>query len=202
MSIWTPSIEVQSSRGPREVQLKTEHLKARRVFLSGAIDSNMAEDVISQLFYLDDGEQPIYVIINSPGGSVSDGLMIYDTLQGMMSPVEFYCIGTAASMGALLLASGKKGHRHIFPHAKTMIHEPLISSGVGGSATSIGRIADSIMETKKVLNKLLAKHTGKTLKAIEKATSYDNYMNAEESVNFGLCDDIVLRIGGDNHENT
>ncbi len=195
MSEWIPAIEVQSSRGPREVHLRTEHLKNRRVFLIGSIEGDMAENIISQLLYLDQDEAPIHMIINSPGGSVSDGLMIYDILQGMKSTVEMYCMGSAASMAALLFASGKEGHRHMLPHAKTMIHEPLISHGVGGSATSISRISESILETKKIVNELLAKHTGKELDEIDEATAYDNYMNAQESIEFGLCDDIVTCIG-------
>ena len=141
-----------------------------------------------------DGE-PVHLVINSPGGSISDGLMIYDILQGMKSPVEVYCLGMAASMAALLFASGEKGHRHIFPHAKTMIHEPLVSQGIGGSATSISRISDSILETKVLVNDLLARHTGKTIEEINRATAYDNYMNAEESIEFGLCDDMTNWIG-------
>lgn len=195
MSNWTPSIEVQTSRGTREVNLRTEHLKERRVFLTGEIGGEMSEDIISQLIYLDGEGAPIHMFINSPGGSVSDGLMIYDILQGLKSPVEMYCIGRAASMAAWILASGEKGHRHILPHAKVMIHEPLIAGGVGGSATSIGRISESILETKRIMNEILSKHTGKTVDEIDKATAFDNFMNAQESIEFGICDDVVNRIG-------
>ena len=196
MSNWTPAIEVESARGPREVQLRTEHLKERRVFLTGDIEEGMAEDIISQLLYLDGVVAPIHMIINSPGGNVRDGLMIYDILQGLKSTVEMYCMGSAASMAAVLFASGEKGHRHILPHAEVMIHEPLISGGVGGSATSINRVSDHILETKRIINQILADHTGKDLDEINEATSFDNFMNAEESVAFGLCDDIVTHIGG------
>ena len=195
MGKWIPSIEVQSARGPREIQLLTGHLKERRGFLTGSIEEDMAEDIISQLLYLDQDESPIHLIINSPGGSVRDGLMIYDILQGMKSTVGMYCMGTAASMAAVLFASGEKGHRHILPHAEVMIHEPLMSGGVGGSATSINRASDHILETKKTINQILAKHTGKNLKEINKATAFDNYMNAKESIDFGICDDIVTQIG-------
>ena len=195
MSDWKPSISISTAKGTREVSLMTEHLGARRVFLTGDINTEMAEKIISQLIYLDGEEKPIHLIINSSGGSISDGMMIYDILQGLRSPVEMYCVGRASSMAAWLLASGEKGHRHILPHAITMIHEPLMAGGVGGSATSINRISESIMGTKKMLNHILAIHTGRKEREIDKATSYDNYMNAEESIEFGLCDDIVTHIG-------
>ena len=109
----------------------------------------------------------------------------------MTIPVYMYCTGMAASMAAVLLAGGQPGRRYILPHSKTMIHEPLLSGGVGGSATSIRNISDSILETRSIVNGILAKHTGKSIKEINKATSYDNYMNAEKSVEFGICDKVV-----------
>ena len=122
------------------------------------------------------------------------GLMIYDTIQGSNLPIDMVCTGRAASMAAVILAGGQKGHRHILKHSKVMIHEPLISNGVGGSATSIKNISESIMETREICNSILAKHTGKTLQEINEATSFDNYMNAEEAIAFGICDSIVERI--------
>ena len=112
----------------------------------------------------------------------------------MTIPVYMYCTGMAASMAALLLAGGQPGRRFILPHSKTMIHEPLLTGGVGGSATSIRNISDSILETRKIVNGILAKHTGKTLKEVNKATSFDNYMNAEKSVEFGICDRVVTSL--------
>ena len=112
----------------------------------------------------------------------------------MTKPVEIYCAGMAASMAAIILASGGKGRRHILPHSRVMIHEPLLDGGLGGSATSIRHISESIMETKRILNEILSKHTGRAIAEIEKATSYDNYMNAEESVAFGICDDITEKL--------
>ena len=109
-------------------------------------------------------------------------------------PVNTYCTGLAASMGAVLLAGGQAGRRYILPHSKTMIHEPLISGGVGGSATSIHNISESILKTRDMLNEILAKHTGKSLKEMKKATAFDHYMNAEESVKFGMCDEIVEKL--------
>ena len=116
--------------------------------------------------------------------------VIYDLIQAAPFEVNLYCFGMAASMGAIILAGGKKGHRFILPHSKVMIHEPLIEGGMGGSATSIKKTSDSILETKDILNNILVKHTSKTLDEINEATSFDNYMNAEEAIKFGLCDEI------------
>lgn len=188
---WTPCVEVESNSGVREVNLKTKHLMNRRIFLDDSIDTESANDIISQLMYLrEQSNEPIHIIINSPGGSVNDGLMIYDVIQSMDIEVYMYCTGMAASMAAVLLAGGQKGRRYILPHSKVMIHEPLIRDGVGGSATSIKNIAESILQTKEVTNTILAKHTGKTIEEIDKATAYDHYMSAKESVEFGICDKI------------
>jgi ATP-dependent Clp protease protease subunit len=137
------------------------------------------------------GSGDINLYINSGGGEVNAGLMLYDVLQDIKTPINTYCIGMAASMAAVILAGGQKGRRFILPHSKTMIHEPLIAGGAGGSASSIKNIADSILETRSICNSILAKHTGKSIEEIDNATSFDNYMNAEESVAFGLCDSIV-----------
>lgn len=194
-NIWIPAVEVETNAGVREVALTTKHLMERRIFLNGAIDTESVNALISQLLYLDGcGEGEINLYINSGGGQVNAGLLLYDVLQGMKCPVNMYCLGMAASMAAVILASGEKGRRFILPHSKTMIHEPLISEGVGGSATSIKNISDNILETKKLVNGILAKHTGKPSKEIDKATAYDHYMNAEESVAFGICDKIVYSI--------
>lgn len=190
---WSPSVEVESHNGIREMSIFTRHLTKRRIFLTGEIDRDAANDIVAQLLHLqDESEEPIFFYINSPGGEVNAGLLIYDVLQTMKVPVYTYCTGLAASMTAILLAGGQPGRRFILPHSKTMIHEPLLAGGVGGSATSIRNISDSILETRKLVNGILAKHTGKTLKEIDKATSFDNYMNAEKSVEFGLCDKIVM----------
>lgn len=189
---WSPSVEIESHNGVRELSIFTRHLSKRRIFLNGEIDRESANDIVAQLLYLqDESEEPVYLYINSGGGEVNAGLLIYDVLQSMTIPVYIYCTGLAASMAAILLAGGQPGRRFILPHSKTMIHEPLLAGGVGGSATSIRNISDSILETRKLVNGILAKHTGKSLKEIDKATSFDNYMNAEKSVEFGLCDRIV-----------
>ena len=189
---WNPCVEVESHNGIREVSVYTRHFMNRRIFLNGTIEREMANDIVAQLMYLQDvGDEPIQIYINSGGGEVNAGLFIYDVLQTMKVPVDIYCTGIAASMAALLLAGGQPGHRFILPHSKVMIHEPLISNGVGGSATSIRNISDSILETRAIANGILAKHTGKTLEEIDRATSFDNYMNAEKAVEFGLCDKVV-----------
>lgn len=189
---WSPCVEVEGLNGTREVNLYTRHLSKRRIFLNGEIDRDTANDIVAQLLYLqDESDEPIFFYINSPGGEINAGLYIYDVIQSMTVPVYMYCTGMAASMAALLLAGGQPGRRFILPHSKTMIHEPLLAGGVGGSATSIRNISDSILETRNIVNGILAKHTGKTIKEVNKATSFDNYMNAEKSVEFGICDKVV-----------
>ncbi|MBR1855060.1 MAG: ATP-dependent Clp protease proteolytic subunit [Lachnospiraceae bacterium] len=189
---WIPSVEEESANGVREVQLMTKHFSARKLFLTGEVTEEMANQFVSQLLYLAADRRPVDIYINSPGGSVDAGLVIYDVIQSCVGKFEInlYCIGRAASMGAVLLACGPKGHRFILPHSKVMIHEPLLAGGMGGSATTIKKTAESILETKAITNGILAKHTGKTLEEIDEATSFDNYMNAKEAIEFGLCDEI------------
>ena len=195
MSNWIPSIEIESARGARELSLRTRHLMKRRIFLDGSIDRDSANDFLLQLMYLEEeSSEPIDILINSPGGEVNAGLLIYDAIQGSQVIINLYCTGTAASMAADILAGGQKGRRFILPHSKVMIHEPLIRDGVGGSATSIRNISESILETRDICNGLLAKHTGKTLEEVNEATRFDNYMNAEQTVAFGICDAIVERV--------
>lgn len=195
MSNWLPSIEVETNQGVREISLYSKLLSGRNVFLNGEINQDSANQILAQLIYLqsDDENAEINLYINSGGGEVTSGLMIYDALQSMKAPVNVYCTGMAASMAAVILAGGPKGRRFILPHSKTMIHEPLISGGVGGSASSIKSISDSILETREITNGLLAKHTGHSIKEINKLTNHDHYMNAEESVKFGICDEVRER---------
>lgn len=193
--MWIPSIEVESAHGTREVSLTTRHLMSRNIFLNGSIDSEMANDFLSQFMYLEnESEDPVTIYINSPGGEVNSGLMIYDTIQGSSLPVNMVCTGLAASMAAIILAGGQKGRRYILEHSKVMIHEPLIANGVGGSATSIKNISESILNTREIVNGILSKHTGKSIEEINEATSFDNYMNSEEAINFGLCDKVTKKI--------
>ncbi len=198
---WIPTIEVESANGTREVSLYTSHLMDRIIFLNGEIKSEKANLFLSQLLYLEkEADKPITIYINSIGGEVNAGLMIYDAIQGCKAEINMICTGMAASMAAVILAGGRKGHRYILKHSEIMIHEPLIPGGVGGSATSIRNISESIMETRRTVNRLLASHTGKTLKEIDSATAFDNYMNAKEAIEFGICDSITDSLKIDNGE--
>lgn len=193
--IWNPSVEMTTHNGIRQVELMTKHFMKRRVFLQGDIDRDSAHALLIQLMYLlDSGDEPINIYINSGGGEVNAGLMLYDFIQSIECPVNMYCTGLAASMAAVIFAGGQKGRRFILPHSKVMIHEPLLSNGVGGSASSIKNISDSILETRNIVNGILAKHTGKSKRVIDKATGFDNYFNATESVNFGICDKVVTKL--------
>ena len=190
-----PTIEVESAHGVREVSLDTRHLMNRRIFLNGEINEDTANDFLSQMLYLEqESNAPVTIYINSPGGSVNAGLVIYDCIQASSLEINMVVAGTAASMAAIIFAGGQKERRFIMPHSKVMIHEPLLAGGVGGSATSIKNISDSILETREIVNGILAKHTGKTVKEINKATSFDNYMNAEEAIKFGICDKITTKM--------
>ena len=191
-----PIIETEGFQGSTQIRLDARFLKGSKVFLLGEITSESAVELTQKLMYLENESsvKRIKLYINSPGGEITSGLLIYDVLQAMTKEVDMYCLGMAASMAAVIFASGQKGHRHILPHSKTMIHEPLLGGGIGGSATSIRHLSESIMDTKKLINEILAIHVGKTPEEIDKATSFDNYMNAKESIEFGICDDITSNI--------
>lgn len=192
VNVWIPTVEVESLNGTREVSLKTRHLTNRRIFIEGTIDNELANTFLMQFLYLQEiSSEPITIFINSYGGEINAGLMIYDLIQGCKVELNIVCVGIAASMAALLLAGGQKGNRYILKHSKIMIHEPLLASNLGGSATSIKNMSDSILETRNLVNGILAKHTGKTVKEINKATSFDNYMNSNEAIEFGICDKIL-----------
>ena len=193
--MYQPAVERESVNGIQEVSLYTNAFSNRKMFLFGPIDEKTVYSFTAQMLYLMEDEQsPIDIYINSPGGEVNSGLAIYDLIQSCKAPINMYCIGMAASMGALIFAGGKKGHRFMLPHSKVMIHEPLIPNGVGGSASSIKSTADSILQTREILNGILAKHTGKTLEEINKATDHDNFMTANEAIEFGLCDKVATRM--------
>lgn len=187
---------IKSSNGISIAPIESRLLSDRKLFIEGEITATSACEFVRTVMLLvkEDAEKPIDIYINSPGGEVNAGLLIYDIIKGVETEINLHCIGMAASMAAIILAGGKKGHRFILRHSRTMIHEPLIAVGVGGSATSIKKTAESIMEIKKISVELLASDTGKTKKEIEAAISFDNYMNAEESVAFGLCDAVETSI--------
>lgn len=189
---WNPSIEVESAHGTREVSLRTRHFMDRVMFLEGEITSETANSFVSQLLYMEkDPRLPVTIFINSPGGEVNAGLVIYDAIQGSKLKIDMLCCGMAASMAAVILAGGQKGRRKILEHSKVMIHEPLLANSVGGSASSIKNISESILETREILNGILAKHTGKTIQEINEATKFDNYMNSKEAIEFGICDVVA-----------
>ena len=189
------SIEVESANGIREVSLSTRHLMNRKIFLTGEINMEMANDFVLQFMFLEeDSSEPVTIYINSSGGEINAGLMIYDVIQGSNLEINMVCTGMAASMAAIIFAGGQKGRRYILKHSRVMIHEPLIAGGIGGSATSIKNISESILTTKKIVNGILAEHTGKTEEEIDKATGFDNYMDAREAIEFGICDAVSEKI--------
>lgn len=180
----------EDADGGREFDLRTLHLSDGVIFIKGEINSAMAVKFASAMLYLSKEGQKARIYINSGGGEVNAGLMMYDIIQSFDGEIEMYCIGMAASMAAVLLAGGRKGKRFILPHSQVMIHEPLISGGFGGSASTIERTAKAILDVRDVTNGLIAKHTSHTLEEINKATEQDNFMNAEQAVEFGICDAI------------
>lgn len=195
--IWVPTVIEDTYGGARMVDLEAKHFMAGRLFLTGEITDETANNFVSELLYLSEKSEPVDIYINSPGGSVNAGLVIYDALQACVQKVEInlYCVGMAASMAAVILAGGAEGHRFILPHSRVMIHEPLISGGMGGSASSIKKTADSILESKALINGILSLHTGKPVEEIDEATSFDNYMNADEAIAFGLADAVKTPFG-------
>ncbi len=186
-----PTVIEQSARGERAYDIYSRLLKDRIIMLTGQIDDNVSNSIVAQLLFLDaqDPEKDIYLYINSPGGSVTAGLAIYDTMNFINADVQTIVIGMAASMGSVLLTAGSKGKRFALPNSEVMIHQPL--GGAQGQATEIEIAARHILETKEKLNKILAKHTGQDLEVIERDTDRDNYMTAEEAKEYGLIDGIM-----------
>ncbi|MCD6233996.1 MAG: ATP-dependent Clp endopeptidase proteolytic subunit ClpP [Candidatus Neomarinimicrobiota bacterium] len=190
---YVPMVIEQSGRSERAYDIYSRLLKERIVFIGTPIDDQVSTLVVSQLLYLEaeDPEKDISLYINSPGGSVSAGLAIYDTINYIQCDVATICIGQAASMGAFLLAAGTKGKRSALPHARLMIHQPL--GGVEGQASDIEIHAREIMKTKKLLNEILRDLTGQTLKKIEKDTDRNFFMSPEEGVQYGLIDTVLRK---------
>lgn len=189
-----PMVVEKEFNGERSYDIFSRLLKDRIVFISGEIDDNLANRVIAELLYLDStGNEDINIYINSPGGSVSAGMAIYDTMNFVKSDVSTTCLGIAASMAAFLLSSGKKGKRYILPNADVMIHQPL--GGAQGQATDIKIASDRIIDLRKRLNRMLSKNTSQSLKKIEKDTERDNYLSAKEALEYGLVDKIITEKG-------
>ena len=188
-----PTVIEQTHRGERGWDIFSRLLKDRVVFIGDEIDDPLANVVIAQLLFLD-GEDPgkdIMLYLSSPGGVISAGLAIYDTMQFVHSDVATYCVGQAASMASFLLAAGTPGKRYALPHARVMIHQPL--AGFRGQATDIDIHAREILRTRDTLNGLLAKHTGQSVERIREDTDRDNFMSAEQAKAYGLVDDVVVR---------
>ena len=190
-STLVPMVIEQTARGERSFDIYSRLLKERIIFVTGQIEDHMASIIVAQLLFLEseDPKKPIYMYINSPGGVVTAGLSIYDTMQYIKSDVSTMCIGQAASMGSLLLTAGKKGQRYSLPHSRIMIHQP--SGGFQGQATDIEIHAKEIIKLKGNLNQLYVNHTGKSLSVIQKSMERDNFMSPEEAQKFGIIDKIV-----------
>lgn len=191
MNQLVPMVVEQTSRGERSYDIYSRLLKERIIFLVGQVEDHMANLVVAQMLFLEseNPDKDIYLYINSPGGSVTAGLSIYDTMQFIKPDVSTLCVGQAASMGALLLAGGAAGKRYALPHARTMIHQPL--GGFQGQASDIEIHAKEIIEVRERLNKILSDHTGKSMEDIQQDTDRDNFMNAETSVEYGLIDSVM-----------
>lgn len=191
MQTLVPMVVEQTGRGERAYDIYSRLLKDRIIFIGSVIDDTLSNLVIAQMLFLQmsDPDKDINIYINSPGGSVTSGLAIYDTIQFVKCDVNTYCVGQATSMGALLLAAGTKGKRFALPHARIMIHQPW--GGVRGAATDISIQAQEILRLKQKINQILANHTGRSLEKIEKDTDRDYFMSAEEAQKYGLVDEVI-----------
>jgi len=190
----SPSIIRETSSGPYLCEIQDEMLQRREIECVGEITMESVYALTRQLRYLchEDPDKEITLYINSPGGEVTSGLALYDVMKGISCPVRTVCMGMAASMGAVLFASGDK--RDILPHGQVMIHDPLISGGLGGSALALQEVSRNLMKTRETICQILAEHTGKSLKEIYKHTAKDTFFDAEEAVRFGLADRVIHQI--------
>jgi ATP-dependent Clp protease protease subunit len=188
-----PMVVEQTARGERSYDIYSRLLKDRLIFITGQVEDHMANLVVAQLLFLEseNPDKDIHLYINSPGGSVTAGLSIYDTMQFIQPNVATMCVGQAASMGALLLVGGEKGKRVALPHSRMMIHQP--SGGAQGQASDIEIQANEIIKIREKLNVIMSEHTGQDIATIERDTERDNFMSAEESVEYGLIDKVIDR---------
>ena len=188
-----PMVVEQTGRGERSYDIYSRLLKERVIFLVGPVNDASANLVVAQMLFLEaeNPDQDIHLYINSPGGSVTAGMSVYDTMNFIKPDVSTLCLGQAASMGAMLLTAGTKGKRFALPHSRVMIHQPLISGGLGGQASDIEIHARELLKMKATLNELLAKHSGQPLEKIERDTDRDNFMSAEEAAAYGLIDHVT-----------
>lgn len=187
-----PTVIEQTARGERAYDIYSRLLKDRIIMLSGEVNDQMANSIIAQLLFLDaqDNTKDIYMYINSPGGVITSGMAIVDTMNFIKSPVSTIATGMAASMASIILAEGEKGKRFALPHATVLIHQPL--GGAQGQATEIQIAAEEILKTRKMINELLAKDSGQDIETIKRDTERDHYMTAQEAKNYGLIDDIMV----------
>jgi len=194
MSSLIPYVIEKSGREERAMDIFSRLLKDRIVFLGSQVNDQVANNIVAQLLFLqfDDNKADIHLYINSPGGSVTAGMAIYDTMQYLTCDVATYCIGQCASMGALLLTAGAPGKRNALPNSRIMIHQPL--AGMEGTATDLDIHAKEVIKMKRRLNQILLKHTGQTLEQIEKDTDRDNFMSSEEAREYGLIDNILEKL--------
>ncbi len=188
-----PTVIEQSGRGERAFDIYSRLLKERIIFLVGEVNDHTANLVVAQLLFLEseNPDKDIYFYINSPGGSVTAGMSIYDTMNFIKPDVQTLCLGQAASMGAMLLAAGTKGKRFALPHSRVMIHQPLIGGGLGGQASDIEIHARELLKRKDTINRLLAQHPGLPLERVERETDRDNFMSAQAAAEYGLIDKVI-----------
>jgi len=194
MTSLVPFVIEKSGREERAMDIYSRLLRDRIILLGSAINDDVANSIVAQLLYLqfEDGKSDIHMYINSPGGSITSGMAIYDTMQFVTCDVATYCIGQCASMGAMLMTAGTKGKRFALPNSRIMIHQPL--AGMQGTATELEIHAKEVLRTKRRMNELMLKHTGQTLDKIEADTDRDNFMSAEEAKSYGLIDTVLEKL--------
>jgi ATP-dependent Clp protease, protease subunit len=192
-SLFVPTVIESTGRGERAYDIFSRLLRERIIMVNGPIEDTLANLVVAQLLFLaaENSEREINVYINSPGGAVTAGLAIYDTMRSLPCPVSTTCVGFAASFGTILLMAGDKGLRRALPHARIHMHQPLINGGIGGQATDIDIQAREIMHTRDVLNEIIQHHTGQTLERIKRDTDRDYFMSAPEAVEYGIVDEVL-----------
>ena len=189
-----PMVVEQSARGERAYDIYSRLLKERIIFLVGPVTDETANLVVAQMLFLEseNPDKDIYLYINSPGGSISAGLSLYDTMNFVKPDISTLCLGQAASMGAFLLSAGAKGKRFALPHSRVMIHQPLISGGLSGQATDIEIFTKELLKSKRLMNELMAQHAGRTVEELERDTDRDNFMSAQEACEYGLIDQVLV----------
>lgn len=184
------TVLIKSSSGITSVPVEAKHISERRLFITGNINAGSAVEFMKQMMYLNsEGDAPISVFINTDGGEINSGMLMYDVIVGSKAPIRMYCTGMAYSMGAVLFSCA--GERYMLPNSEIMIHQPLLLGGqVSGNASSIKSVSDSLLETKKKMNRILALHTGRTEEEVDEQTAYDHFFTAEEAIAWGLCDGV------------